>query len=229
MNFNISVVIVAGGMGTRLGADVPKAFVGLGGKHLFEYSLEIFLAHKAVSEVVIVVPDSVVEKAEEIVGEMELEKIVVIVNGGDQRWNSVYNGIMSTVDSSEWVLVHDAARPFVTKDVIDSLLKKCGAHKCCITATPVTDTIRTFKEGICTGTVDRSTLIRVGTPQLFHRETLLKAFLHAGGMEPSPTDEAMLMEKSGVAIGIAWGDPKNFKITTPEDLEIAQALINKGQ
>ena len=122
-------------------------------------------------------------------------------------------------------MTNDAARPFVTKEVIDSLLEKRPLYKCAITATPVEDTIRRFENDRCIATIDRSILIRVGTPQLFHRESLLEAFVHGESMTPPPTDEAMLMEKSGIETGFAWGDPINFKITTQGDLELAEAIL----
>ncbi len=226
MNKKISTVIVAGGMGKRLGADVPKAFVNLGGKYLFEHSLEIFLHHASVAEIIIVVPDAAVEKTEKIIHTGKPEKTVVIVNGGEERWRSVQNGILTTEETFDWVLVHDAARPFVTKEVIDELLKKRSAFECAFTATPVDDTIRRYENDTGVETVDRSSLIRVGTPQLFHRASLIEAFSHAESMSPPPTDEVMLMEKCDIPVGFAWGDSKNFKITTHHDLEIAEALLS---
>ncbi len=226
VNKKTSAVIVAGGMGKRLGADVPKAFVRLGDKFLFEYSLEIFLSYPKVFEIILVVPEAAIEQAEDIINSRNPDKTVVIVNGGGERWESVRNGVLSVAESSQWVLIHDAARPFVTPEIIDSLLKKRVDFKCAITATPVDDTIRRFEKEVCTETVDRSSLLRVGTPQLFQRQSLCDAFTHAGSMTPPPTDEAMLMEKCGITVGFVWGDPKNFKITTQHDLEVAKAMLS---
>lgn len=223
---DISAVIVAGGRGKRLGEDVPKAFIRLGRRYLFEHSLEVFLRHTALAEIILVVPDETVGKTEKIIRSRKPEKTVVVVNGGVKRWQSVRNGVLSTAETSAWVLVHDAARPFVTKAVIDDLLKKRAAYKCAITATPVDDTIRRFRKDRCTATLDRSKLIRVGTPQLFYRPALIEAFAHAESMRKPLTDEAMLMEKCGITIGFSWGDPLNFKITTPADLRKAEALAS---
>ncbi|MCP4712984.1 MAG: 2-C-methyl-D-erythritol 4-phosphate cytidylyltransferase, partial [Planctomycetes bacterium] len=154
------------------------------------------------------------------------KKTVFIVNGGKERRGTVKNGILSTDESSEWEMIHDAARAFVTNEVIDELLAKRSSFKCAITATPVDDTIRRFENDTCIETIDRSSLLRVGTPQLFHRQSLVEAFSHAESMSPPPTDEAMLMEKCGITVGIAWGDPHNFKITTPRDLETAEAILS---
>lgn len=221
----IAAVIVAGGMGTRLESPVLKAFIQLDEKPLFAYSLEIFDQHTSVSEVMLVVPESTVEKAKNIIEKLNTLKIVTVVPGGKERWESVRNGVQAIDTSVKWILVHDAARPFVTTEVINSLLEKRSVYKCAITATPVDDTIRHFENDTCTETVDRSKLIRVGTPQLFHRESLLNAFVHAESMTSPPTDEAILMEKCGIPVGFAWGDPMNFKITTQSDLEIAEAIV----
>jgi 2-C-methyl-D-erythritol 4-phosphate cytidylyltransferase len=124
-------------------------------------------------------------------------------------------------------MVHDAARPFVTHAVIEAILAKTPHFDAVITATPETDTVRTFNKDRCLTTVDRTKLVRVGTPQLFRAQTLKESFLAARSMDAPPTDEAMLMEKMGIPIGIAWGDPLNFKITTQADLTLAEALCKR--
>ena len=224
-NNKISTIIAAGGMGNRLGGDTPKAFIQLGGKPLFLHSLEVFDRHPAVSEIILVVPDDSVDKAKNIIDTLTTSKNVTVTPGGVERWQSVKNGVEATDSSTEWIMTHDAARPFVTKEVIDSLLEKRSTYKCAITATPVEDTIRRFENDRCIATIDRSLLIRVGTPQLFHRQSLLDAFVHAETITPPPTDEAMLMEISGIDVGFAWGDPLNFKITTQSDLDMAEATL----
>lgn len=220
-----AAVIAAGGMGKRLGREEPKALIQLAGKPLFVYSLEVFDQHPSVSEIVLVVPEDSVDKTKDIINNLNTSKSINVVKGGVERWQSVQNGVLATDESLEWIMTHDAARPFVTKEVIDSLLKKRSLYKCAITATPVEDTIRRFENDRCIATIDRSILIRVGTPQLFHRESLLEAFVHAESMAPPPTDEAMLMEKNGIETGFAWGNPMNFKITTQSDLDLAEAIL----
>jgi len=220
-----AAVIAAGGMGKRLGREMPKALIPLDKKPLFVYSLEVFVKHPAVSEIAVVVPEDSVDTTREIIDTLNVSKNITVVKGGAERWQSVQNGVFATDESSEWILTHDAARPFVTTEVIDSLLEKRSLYKCAITATPVEDTIRRFENDRCIATIDRSLLIRVGTPQLFHRKSLLEAFVHADSRAPPPTDEAMLMEKNGIEVGFAWGDPMNFKITTQSDLDLAEALL----
>jgi len=221
-NPSIDAIIVGGGSGTRLGAAAPKAFIPLAGKPLFLYSLEQFNAHESIGTIIFVVPEPVVEQTKKIVPVPR--KPLLIVAGGAERWMSVRNGVGHS--KAEWVLVHDVARPLVTRAVIDALLDTSKKYECAVTATPVVDTIRTFDGADRTlGTVDRSTLLRVGTPQLFKRQALMAAFDKAPLLDKPPTDEAVLMELSGIAVGWAPGDPMNFKITTQQDLELAEAIV----
>jgi 2-C-methyl-D-erythritol 4-phosphate cytidylyltransferase len=220
---SISAIIVAAGTGSRLNSPVPKGFVPLGRKPLFLYSLETLLRHKAVTGAVLVVPKGFETKAGKILAGSRFGNKVAIVIGGRERWQSVENGVKDA--GSEWVLVHDAARPFVTRAVIDAVLEKKKRYDCVITATPETDTLRLANGELAGETVDRSKLVKVGTPQLFRRRVLLRAFTEAPLLPSPPTDEAVLMQRTGVPVALAWGDPANFKITTPADLAMAEALI----
>jgi 2-C-methyl-D-erythritol 4-phosphate cytidylyltransferase len=221
------VVIVAGGAGTRLVAPVPKAFVNLHGKPLFLYSIEAFDTHTATGSIILVVPRKMIELTQTLLAGRTSAKEIHIAEGGKERWNSVQNGVSAC--TADWIMVHDAARPFVTHAVIEAILEKTSHYDAVITATPETDTVRTFEKDRCLTTMDRTKLVRVGTPQLFRAETLKESFLAARSLDAPPTDEAMLMEKMGIPIGIAWGDPLNFKITTQADLTIAEALCARGR
>ena len=225
----IDAVIVGAGSGTRLGHSTPKAFVELCGNPLLYYSLTTYCSHRSINRIILVVSSSMIETAEYFVNEnVEFVKKTVIAAGGDERWESVRNGC--SLSDSEWVLIHDAARPFVTAEVIDSVLEKRADFDCVITATPEVDTIRAIESGNrCGATLDRSKLMRVGTPQLFRREPLMSSFGQIQNMAAPPTDEAALFENLGLAVGYSWGDPLNFKITTKADLKIARALLEMNQ
>jgi 2-C-methyl-D-erythritol 4-phosphate cytidylyltransferase len=223
---SVGAIIVAGGSGTRLGAQQPKAFVPLGEKPLFAHSLQTFLTHPLISTVVLVVATDMLDHTHQLLAELSLPAEPQIVTGGEHRWNSVHNGARALGTEIEWALVHDAARPFCTHAVIDSLLQCRTRYRAVVTATAMVDTVRTFS-GDCAGeTLDRTKLVRIGTPQLFHLLTLLEGFEHAQQMAYPPTDEAMLFEQMNIAVGIAWGDPNNFKVTTPADLQLARALYD---
>jgi 2-C-methyl-D-erythritol 4-phosphate cytidylyltransferase len=222
MNKTIDCIIVAAGSGTRLGYPIPKAFVPLGNRPLLSYSIDVFLSYPLIRNIFLVVPQSMREET----SRMFQNPRIRIVIGGEQRWQSVQNGIRKS--DADLVLVHDAARPFVTIKVIDAIIQKLDNYKCVITVTPVVDTIRTFSGDSAGETVDREKLIRVGTPQIFDRKQLCDSFNSLKPGDQAPTDEAILIQNAGIAVGIAWGDPNNFKITTVEDLQIAQAMINNN-
>jgi 2-C-methyl-D-erythritol 4-phosphate cytidylyltransferase len=221
-NQQFDVILTAAGMGTRLGAAIPKAFIPLAGKPLFLHALNRFDQHPGAAKIIVVAPQEMIETAQRLCSEAGMRLPYTIVPGGCERWQSVRNGVMSGI--SAWVMVHDAARPFVSAPVINSLLDRRDKFRCVITATPEVDTVRRFEGDCCVATLDRSTILRVGTPQLFHRETLVQAFAKAESLTPPPTDEAALIEACGIPIGFAWGDPQNFKVTTPADLVMAEAL-----
>lgn len=218
----IDCIIVAGGSGTRLSASLPKAFVLLSDKPLFVHSLLVFDSHKAINKIVLVVPADMIDKTKEIVAGFTLQHNVEIVSGGEIRWQSVKNGI--DVSETGWVMIHDSARPFVTRKIIDDVIAVSAEYDAVISAVPEVDTVRKFSGNCALDTLDRSEILRVQTPQLFKRELLCRAFDCASTLQSPPTDESMLMEHIGIPVGVAWGDPLNFKVTAPADMTIAQAL-----
>lgn len=218
-------VVVAAGAGSRLGGDIPKGFVPLGDNPLFVHSLRVLAKHPLVGPTVLVVPGAWLDRARGICAELTLA--ATVVEGGAVRWISARNGVRACPDSCRRVLIHDAARPFVTPAVIDRLLAMGKKYPCAFTATPEVDTVRRVDGDRAGETVDRSSLVRVGTPQLFDRAMLLEAFAHAEGLERPPTDEVMLMQRHGCTVGVARGDPLNFKLTTREDFNIAEAILKQ--
>jgi 2-C-methyl-D-erythritol 4-phosphate cytidylyltransferase len=227
MKQSIDAIIVAAGSGVRLGADVPKAFVTLGGKPMFVHSLEQFARHPAARRVIVVVPAAMTKDAKRIIESISFDKEITIVAGGEHRWQSVKNGVDAS--SAEWVMIHDAARPFVSPAVIDAVLAVMKKFDAVISATPEVDTVRRFSGDRALETLDRNELVRVQTPQMFKKSALLAALKRAPSFSPPPTDDAMLLQAAGTPVGIAWGDPLNFKITTKEDLALAEALCKKHE
>ena len=223
---SIAAVIVAGGMGKRLGQPIPKAFVPLNNKELFSYALDVFDASRLFDTIVVVIPAEAEESTIEKMQNYHLTTPWKVVVGGAERWNSVKNGVDAC--GCKRVLIHDAARPFVTRKVIDDLLENQKEAPGIITATPVIDTVRHFENESCRETVDRSTMIAVGTPQLFDTAILQECFTAGESMTTLPTDEAMLLQECGKEVKFYWGDRLNFKVTTPEDMLMAEALIASG-
>jgi len=225
MTKSIDAIIVAAGSGQRLRAEVPKAFVSLAGKQMYVHSLLRFAAHSAINRIIVVVPMAKVEETKTAIKGLAGPKEILVVAGGKHRWQSVQNGVNAS--GAEWVMIHDAARPFVSEVVINAVIALSDRYNAVIATTPEVDTIRKFVGDRALETLDRSSVVRVQTPQLFLRENLVSALDHAPFLATTPTDEAMLMETSGIPVGIAPGDPLNFKITTQEDLALAEALCEK--
>jgi 2-C-methyl-D-erythritol 4-phosphate cytidylyltransferase len=223
---SVTAVIVAGGSGTRLGMDIPKAFVPLGTKPLLCHSYAVFAVCEDIEEIIVVVPQSHIAETRKILSDQEIRKTHRVISGGSQRWISVRNGVCGA--QTELVLIHDAARPFVTTDILHRLCKNLRDYAGVITATPVVDTVRYFEKGLCGTTLDRSRLIAVGTPQLFRRSILVSCYDNIDSLPSIPTDEAMLLEQNDIPVAWAEGDPLNFKITTPADYTMAQCIIREG-
>lgn len=223
----IAAVIVAGGKGTRLGALLPKAFVSLSGKSLYQHSLETFLKHPRVAEVVLVLPSKCqAPTVSHPSWSLALTGKFGIIVGGERRQDSVYNGLLALGSDVEGVLIHDAARPFVSPSLIDRLVAELKAGRNAIAAIKVSDTIKEVEGEKIIRTVNRQTLWQAQTPQAFIVSQLKEAFAVAAEQNwAEATDEAFLIEKLGGTVHVVEGDAQNLKITTPADLELAEAVL----
>jgi 2-C-methyl-D-erythritol 4-phosphate cytidylyltransferase len=213
----VAAIVVAAGSGARLGADVPKAFVDVAGKTLLEHAAGPFLAHPHVDVVVVVAPAEHLDLARTLIG-------LDVVAGGGTRQASVAAGLAVLDPQIQFVLVHDAARPFVPGAVIDGVLAalRDGAQAV-VPVLGIHDTVRRVAaDGTLADTVDRSTLVAVQTPQGFRRAVLVEA--HEHGMGLAATDDAGLVEAHGGRVTAVPGAEDAFKVTTPADLERAVSI-----
>jgi 2-C-methyl-D-erythritol 4-phosphate cytidylyltransferase/2-C-methyl-D-erythritol 2,4-cyclodiphosphate synthase len=215
----VSVIIAAGGQGTRLGGGVAKQWLAIDGRTLLERSVAAFDAHPRVTEIVIVVPPGTTDAPVPATATPRR-----IVTGGARRQDSVAEGFAVVSADASVILVHDAARPFVTADVIDRVIDGALAGGAVVPAVPVHDTVKQVAPGETrvVGTLPRETLFLAQTPQAFRREVLAAA-IDAGRGGASGTDEAMLAEQAGHEVRLVAGDDANVKITTATDLERARA------
>ncbi len=220
-----SVVIAAAGSGKRFGADTPKQFHIVGGKPILVHTLEKFELCGAVDEAVVVVSEERLEFAERLIRDAGFAKAVKVVAGGDTRTRSVANGFAAVSENAEIVAVHDAARPFVTPDEITAVIEKAKETGAACLVAAVVDTIKEVAGGHIERTIDRAKLRRALTPQAFRYSILEKALAGADG---DATDEAMLVERLGVPVAFVEGGGRNIKITTPDDMLIAEAFIRGG-
>jgi 2-C-methyl-D-erythritol 4-phosphate cytidylyltransferase / 2-C-methyl-D-erythritol 2,4-cyclodiphosphate synthase len=218
-------IVVAGGDGARLGADRPKAFIGLGGRPLLAHSIDLLEDHPAVDRIVLVVPAEWEEPATLLADELAAGKVVAAVPGGETRALSVAAGLAVVGDDAEAILVHDAARPFASAELIDRLLEALANHAGAVPAVAVTDTVKRVTGGRVAETLDRSELRAVQTPQAFRAEALRRAYAAPSAALRDATDCASLVEATGLEVAVVPGEGGNMKITSPEDLTRAEERL----
>lgn len=219
------VIIPAAGQGTRLGADIPKPLIEIKGKPILVYSLEIFDRCPMVEGMVIAVPADQQKTFEATLGKFRFQKPVKFVAGGKSRQESVSNALSTIDPNTDYVAVHDAARPLISYKVFEDALRLCELAKAVIVAVPVKSTIKRIDAATkeINATPDRTVLWEAQTPQIFAYELLTQAHRQGVGLEA--TDDAFIVERFGAKVKVFQGEYKNIKITTPEDLKIAEALL----
>jgi 2-C-methyl-D-erythritol 4-phosphate cytidylyltransferase len=221
----VAAILVAAGSGSRLGGNVPKAFVEVGGRSLLAHAVSGFVAHPRIRDVVVAAPAQLVNAAAACAPEAR------VVAGGRTRQESVACALAALAADVDVVLVHDAARALVPVELIDRVLDGLRAPDVAgvVPALPVTDTIRRAdpQTGELGEVVDRSQLLAMQTPQGFIRSVLVRA--HAAATGSDATDDAALVQAAGGTIVSVAGDQRAFKITVPLDLELAETLLTRGR
>jgi 2-C-methyl-D-erythritol 4-phosphate cytidylyltransferase len=206
-------LVVAAGRGERLGSSGPKAFVMCGGRPLVEWSIEALRAVPEIGHVVVALPPGV-----------EAPAGTSGVPGGEQRSHSVRAALHHTL-AGDPVLVHDAARPLVTPEIVRACLEGLGDADAAIAAAPVADTIKEGDGGRVVRTLDRSRLWAIQTPQVFRRDVLERALAQPDAVLAAATDDAWLVESMGGTVRLVECPRQNLKVTTPDDLRVAEALL----
>jgi 2-C-methyl-D-erythritol 4-phosphate cytidylyltransferase len=218
-------IVVAAGDGSRLGADRPKAFVGFAGRVLLAPALELMDGHPAVDGVVVVVPPGWEEPATLLAEELAAGKVRAAVAGGSTRPRSVAAGLAEVPLDAGVILVHDAARPLASAELVSRVLEGLGGGADgVVPAVPVPDTIKRLQGASVVETLDRTQLRAVQTPQAFLAPSLRSAYERAGAALDSATDCASLLEAAGMMVVAVPGQRTNIKITEPSDLRLAEAL-----
>jgi 2-C-methyl-D-erythritol 4-phosphate cytidylyltransferase len=222
-----SAIIVAAGSGVRLGSGVPKAFVKIGGRTMLSYSLAAVGQVNSIGEVVIAVPEGFESAARAEAAAAGLGAAVKITPGGIERQDSVRIALGLTSAESELVIVHDAARPLATPAIFEACIAAAARAGGAIAAIPVADTLKRVADSDRTiaATVARTGLWQAQTPQAFRRDLLLAAHRRAVSEGIVATDDADLVERTGVRVEVVEGSTANIKVTTPSDLAIVEAII----
>ncbi|MEW6569567.1 MAG: IspD/TarI family cytidylyltransferase [Nitrospirota bacterium] len=243
---DVIAIIPAAGKGERFGPGTNKPFHILGGKTLILWSLEVLETVDEIVEIIPVLKANDIEQGRKVFKENSLSKIRKIAPGGQERQDSVYNGLKLVKNRNCLVLIHDGARPFIEKGLIEKIIKELvnpslspfikglkrggeenRSYDGVILGVPLKDTIKQSEDGIITKTLKRDSLWSIQTPQLFPYETIFSAYNKAMEEGFYSTDDAALVERYGGTIKVIMGSYKNIKITTPEDMDLAEFLISK--
>jgi 2-C-methyl-D-erythritol 4-phosphate cytidylyltransferase len=217
-------IIVAGGMGNRMGKSSPKQFLLLSGKPVLMYSVHAFHDYNPYIQVVVALHPDYFETWGKLCNEYDFQQSHRLVPGGETRYHSVKNAL-DAITGEGFVSVHDAARPLVSKALISSTFGEARKYSNAIPAIPVNETVRTIESGY-PRLVDRNSLRIIQTPQVFEINMLKRAYQQK--YQPSFTDDASLLEAQGVHLHLVEGDLRNIKITYPCDLDIAEAYLKSA-
>lgn len=224
MKRDVGVIIVAGGSGSRAGGEELKQFRWIAGKPMLLHSLQLVQQREDVGMVVVVLPFEHVGDPPPWVFQCDTERLLLSV-GGRERGESVRNGLEDLSDESEIVVIHDAARPFATMQMFDSVVNEARNGNGAAPGLAVVDTLKNVgDDGAVLGTVDRSGLVRIQTPQAFPRAMIERAHAEAKRGKVHATDDAALCERIGLRVIVVPGSERAMKVTTDADFARAEAL-----
>jgi len=217
------VIIPAAGQGKRMGMGINKQYILLNDKPIIIHTIEKFINISWISEIVLVVHPNEINKMNDLLDKYQI-KVKSVIPGGKERQDSIYNGL-EYIDS-DWVMVHDGARPFISKESLESLYHTVKEKNAVALGVPVKDTIKIIDDsGIITNTPNRKSLWAIQTPQAFRLSLLKESYQKAKEEEYIGTDDASLVERTGQEVSVLQGDYRNIKITTIDDLIIAKAIL----
>jgi 2-C-methyl-D-erythritol 4-phosphate cytidylyltransferase len=228
----VDVIIPAGGAGKRMGGAFSKQFMDLAGRPILARTLDIFNRMKEIDRIILIVPqDDIAFVKAEIVERYSISGVRQVLPGGEERQDSVRNGIFalgSEASDEDIVVIHDAVRPFITDALIRKSIDECRQCGAVTLGVPVKDTIKQVDaEGIVGRTGDRSAFWLTQTPQTFRKPIIMEAYRRAYEDGFYGTDDASLVERTGIAVRMIFGSYDNIKITTPEDLEYGEYLLRR--
>ncbi len=239
-----TAVVLAAGKGSRMGTAVAKQYLTLGDKPIAAYALETFQASPVIDEILLITDPAHIEYGwEELIGSYGITKAAAVSPGGRERYESVWNALRLLHERNSrdeagnlaregYVFIHDGARPFLTDDMIRRAYKDVEKWKACVVGMPVKDTIKqTDADGAVLNTPDRSRIWQAQTPQVFSVPLIMEAFRRQMLQDCSHvTDDSMIVEKQmGVKVHMTEGSYTNIKITTPEDLAVAEIILSQNK
>lgn len=220
----IIAIVAAAGSGKRLKKSTEKPFIKLKSKPLIVYALSALNKSPHIDKIVLVVRKKFIKKTKGLVEKYNLRKVKFVIAGGNSRGNSVTNGLKFVDKDADFVLIHDGARPFLDRRLIEKAIKVVKRFGACSVCIPITPTVKKAKKGYITKTLNRRELWDTQTPQVFKREIIMKAYKNQR-LVKALTDDSSLVERLGYKVRIVKGSYKNIKITTKEDLLVANAFL----
>lgn len=225
----IAVIIPAAGTGQRLGYKTGKPYIKLNNKALVSYCLDTFAKTPAITEIIMAVEKTQLQRAKNLVKRQGLAKVKAVICGGETRSKSVFNALNILDKNTDYVLIHDGARPFVSRKLIESCIQAAIKYKAVICAVPCTATIKSADKSLnVIATLDRNSLWQVQTPQAFSYKLIMSAYEKINQKNIDFFDDASLVEKIPHKVKIVPGLNNNIKITTLEDLKLAKAILRAG-
>ena len=219
-------IIAAAGQGTRMGGKRAKQFLELAGIPIIIHTLQAFEACEAIQEIIVVLPEADVGNFPAVARPYKLGKVRAVVSGGVTRASSVLQGLRAVAaNDSDIVVVHDGSRPLVTGAEITRTVEAAEVSGAAILVAPLVDTIKEVRDSVVTRTLSRDQLRRALTPQCFRYGILRQAYEQVDELDTTLTDESSLVERLGIPITVVEGSSRNIKVTGPEDLIVAEALM----
>lgn len=225
----VTALIPAAGMGRRMGRALAKQFLPLGDKPMLAHTLLSFQRASEIDEIIPILSQEDMESClRDVIEQYHITKVKTLVVGGKERQDSVMNGLQKLEKDASIVLVHDGVRPFVTHEMIKESIDLAKKGQCVVVGVPLKDTVKQVDDKLMVrNTLERSRLWAIQTPQTFPVKILKRAYEEACKHNVNGTDDAMLVERSGGKVHVIMGSYENIKITTPEDLILAEEILKR--
>ncbi len=225
----VTALIPAAGMGKRMGKAVAKQFLPLGDRPMLAHTLMVFQRTDVIDEIIPILSKEDMEIClRDVIERYHITKVKTLVVGGKERQDSVYNGLMKLEDEKGVVVIHDGVRPFVTPEMITETVEMAKKGECVAVGVPLKDTVKEVgRDGMVKNTLDRNSLWAIQTPQTFPVKILKRVYAESFKHHFYGTDDATLVERTGTRVRVIMGSYENIKITTPEDLLLAEEILKR--
>ena len=225
----VSALRPAAGMDKRMGQTVAKQFLPLGDRPMLAHTLMVFQRTGVIDEIIPILSKEDMENClRDVIERYHITKVKTLVVGGKERQDSVYNGLMKLEDEKGVAVIHDGVRPFVTPEMIEESVEMAKKGECVAVGVPLKDTVKEVgKDGMVKNTLDRNSLWAIQTPQTFPVKLLKRVYAESYKHHFYGTDDATLVERTGTKVRVIMGSYENIKITTPEDLLLAEEILKR--